>query len=264
MPTLEIAGWKASYQESGVGLPIIFIPGITEYKESFDFQLRGLSDRYRVISYDVRSTTDAKESSIESLAQDLAGFLDSLRLASAVIAGHCFGGLIAQQFAMTWPERTTALVLMSTFAKAPDPSQAKLLRYMSSAHQNDPEGALARLAKFLGMTQPEEFDEDDFLGWVAKQSAKTPQATINARIRAIRQFDSRPWLEQLWKPLLMMVGENDRPPFLSAAQMIQRSTPDSVVEVMEGCDHFPHIARHDTTNLYIDDFIKSRLISLVE
>ncbi|MCC6485683.1 MAG: alpha/beta hydrolase [Armatimonadetes bacterium] len=262
MPTLDIAGWKASYQETGVGLPMVFIPGITEYKESFEFQFRGLSDRYRVISYDVRTTSGSE--TIEDLAEDLAKLLDSLRLASAVIAGHSFGGLIAQQFAYLHPERTTALVLLSTFAKAPDPSQAKLLRYMSSGHQNDPEGAMARLARFVGLGPKPVFDPDSFLDWVAMQTAKTPLSCVHSRIKMIRDFDSRPWLEQLWMPLLALVGQHDRPPFLSATQMIQRATPDSCLEVVEDTGHFPHIQRHDLVNLYIDDFLKTRLLSLVD
>lgn len=262
MPTLDIAGWKAAYQESGAGLPMVFIPGVTEYKESFDFQLRGLSDRYRIISYDVRPTGD--QETIKDLAEDLAKILDGLRLASAVIAGHCFGGLIAQQFASLYPERTTALVLISTFAKAPDPSQSKLLRYMSSAHQEDPAGALARLARFVGLAPRPEYDPDSFLDWVAMQAAKTSSQCVHSRIRMTRAFDSRPWLEQLWMPLLILVGQNDRPPFLSAAQMIQHATPDSCLEVIEGTGHFPHIQRHDLVNLYIDDFIKTRLLSLVD
>lgn len=245
-----------------MGLPLVFIPGLTEYKESFLFQFSGLRDRYRVISYDVRAGDNPD---ILALAEDLGKLLDGLRLPSAVIAGHSFGGLIAQQFAQLHPDRTTALVLISTFAKAPDTNQGKLLRYMSSAHIGEEEGVIAGLKRVLGLAQPvASNDEDDHFGWVAKQAAKTTSATVSERIRAIRQFDSRPWLEQVWVPLLILVGQNDRPPFLSAAQMIQRGTPDSVVEVIEGAAHFPHIERLDLVNSYIDDFIGSRLMSLVD
>lgn len=261
MPTLELTGSKAAYEEAGVGLPLILIPGITEYKESFLYQFRGMSDKYRVISYDVRASGSQD---IAAHSEDLAKLLDGLRLPSAVIAGHCFGGLIAQQFAQAHPDRTTALILISTFAKAPDNNQGKLLRYMSSAHIGEEEGTVAAVKRAIGMAKLPQYDPEDHLGWVAKQAAKTSQRTINERIRAIRAFDSRPWLEQIWAPLLLLVGQHDRPPFLSAAQMIQRGTPDSVVEVIEGAAHFPHIERHDLVNSYIDDFIGSRLMSLVD
>ena len=154
---------------------------------------------------------------------------------------------------------------MSTFAKAPDTKQGKLLRYMSSAHIGEEEGVVAGLKRMLGLAQTVvSNDEDDHFGWVAKQAAKTTSATVGERIRAIRQFDSRPWLEQVWVPLLVLVGQNDRPPFLSAAQMIQRGTPDSIVEVIEDAAHFPHIERHDLVTSYIDDFIGSRLMSMVD
>ncbi len=264
MPTLELADWKAYYQESGVGLGIVFIPGITEYKESFQFQLRGLSDRYRVISYDVRTSESGAPIGIQELSKDLGNLMDGLRVPSAVIVGHCFGGLIAQHFAMEHPDRTTALVLMSTFAKAPDQNHAKLLRYMSSGHQDDPDSAIEKLKDILGLRPPKVYDEDDHLDWVVKQSAKTSPTAIQSRINMAREFDSRPWLDQLWMPLLLLVGQHDRPAFLSAAQMMQRATPDSTLEVIDGAGHFPHIERHDLVNYYIDDFVGTRLTSLIE
>jgi hypothetical protein len=42
------------YIEEGTGMPIVFIPGLAEFKEAFAYQTRGLHEHYRVISYDVR------------------------------------------------------------------------------------------------------------------------------------------------------------------------------------------------------------------
>lgn len=265
MPTLEIAGWKASYQESGIGLPIVFVPGLTEYKESFQFQLRGLSDRYRVIAYDVRPASPTTPNyDIDVLTNDLGKLLDSLRIPSAVIAGHSFGGLIAQRFAHLHPERTTALVLISTFSKAPLHWQGKLLRYMSASHLDEPDSFWARLMLSMGFAKPKEYEEDDFLGWVKLQAAKTSHETVAARIKVVKQFDSRSFLDSFWMPVLLAVGQHDHAPFLAAAQMIERFAPDSLLEVIEGTGHFPHIERHDLLNYAIDDFIGSRLSALID
>ncbi len=264
MPTVELDGWKASYQDFGVGLPLVLIPGIEEYKESFLYQLRGLSDRYRVVSYDVRDASDGNCGDIEVLVQDLSNLMNTLRLTSAVIGGHSFGGLIAQQFAKTYPQRTSALLLISSFAKAPTQNNGKLLRYMGSGHRYEPESTGARLMKALGFAKPPEYNPEDHLDWVATQAAKTAPATVQARLHIAKTFDSRPWLEQLWMPLMAVVGQHDRPPFLSAAQMIQRATPDSEVEVIPDTEHFPHIQRHDLVNNSIDDFLSARLVSLID
>ena len=264
MPTLDLEGWKASYLDYGVGLPLVFIPGIEEYKESFDYQLRGLSDRYRVLAYDVREHEDGQAGDLSVLVEDLARLLDRLRLPGAVIAGHSFGSLIAQLFARTYPERTTALILISGCAKAPTQNPHTLLRYLGSGHILEPESGWERLLIRLGLRKPEEPELEEHLAWVSKQAAKTSQATLRDRLTIVRQFDSRPWLERLWMPLLLIVGQHDRPPFLSAAQLLQHLTPDSVVEVVEGAAHFPHIERHDLTNAFIDEFLAARLTSLVD
>lgn len=264
MPTLDLDGWKVSYQESGVGLPLICIPGIEEYKESFLYQLRGLSDHYRVISYDLREAADGQADNADVLAEDLKKFMDSLRLSAAVVIGHCFGGLVAQRFASIYPQRTAALVLLSTFAKAPTTHPATLLRAMSSGHLNDPDSPWQRFLQKLGMYHPPEPEVDDHLLWVSRQAAKTSRETLQQRLKLVRAFDSRPYMEQIWMPTLLMVGDRDRTPFLSSAQFMEGALPEPYLEVIEGAGHFPHIERHDLVNQYLDEFLAARLTALLD
>ena len=50
-------------------------------------------------------------------AADVAAFLDSQGLESAVIAGHSMGSTVAFRFALDYPERTRGLVPMGTFVR---------------------------------------------------------------------------------------------------------------------------------------------------
>ena len=47
-------------------------------------------------------------------AEDLAEFMDALEIDSAVVVGHSMGSLIAQRFALDYPERTLGLVLIGS------------------------------------------------------------------------------------------------------------------------------------------------------
>lgn len=80
-----------------------------------------LVDNFRIVRYDKRShgLSDGLPSpyTIEELAADLAGVLDALEIRAAIVCGISVGGLIAQCFALTYPERTRALVLCDTGAK---------------------------------------------------------------------------------------------------------------------------------------------------
>ena len=264
MPTLDLAGWKVSYLDEGRGLPIICLPGITEHKESFPYQLRGLSDRYRVISYDMRPANAGKDGRLKDHAEDLGRIMDALRLPSAVLLGHSFGGLVAQQFAMEHRERITAMVLISSFAKAPEHWGSALVHYMSSGHIHDPDTALGRLQMALGLKKPVPPDPESHLDWVSLQAAKTTPDTVQGRLRAMLSFDSRQALKGLWIPVLILTGQHEKAAFLSAAQFMEHTIPDSVLEVVEDTGHFPHIERFDLTNLYIDEFLGRQLTSLVD
>jgi len=52
--------------------------------------------------------------SIASMAQAVADTLQTLGFEQAVLLGHSMGGMVAQEFAATWPERVRALVLACT------------------------------------------------------------------------------------------------------------------------------------------------------
>ena len=49
-------------------------------------------------------------------AHDVAAFMDAMGLESAVIVGHSMGSTVAQRFAIDYPRRTRALVLVGAAA----------------------------------------------------------------------------------------------------------------------------------------------------
>ena len=61
---------------------------------------------------------------MEGLADALAGFLDSRKLARVVLVGGSMGGVVAQQFALRHPGRVLRLLLVATGAYTADPEGA--------------------------------------------------------------------------------------------------------------------------------------------
>lgn len=80
-----------------------------------------LADDFYLIRYDTRghglTEAPAPPYSAADLARDVAGLLDALQIQSAVICGLSVGGVIAQQFAVNYPERARALILCDTGAR---------------------------------------------------------------------------------------------------------------------------------------------------
>jgi len=256
--------------EAGAGVPLVFVPGITEFKEAFTFQFRGLQDSYRVISYDVRrGLKRSTDYTLELLVNNLRNLLDALKLRSAAICGHSFGGLIAMQFAIQFPERTSALVLASAFPASPEPHQDRLLGWISSAghpfHKSLGASFKVHISRLLGRkTSRAVAMQDQFAAVrsIADQAAKISRATINQRMRIIQKTDLRLALPQIQAPTLVVVGARDRSFFLSSAQELYESISNASLEVIESSGHFCFLTRHDQFNAAVDEFLAERLAQI--
>lgn len=103
----------------GTGSPIVLIPGIQGRWEWMRPAVEALATRARVISFSLAGEPgsdrrfDAAEGFDGFLAQ-IDAALDRAHLAAAMICGVSFGGFIALRYAAARPERTRALVLVST------------------------------------------------------------------------------------------------------------------------------------------------------
>jgi len=60
------------------------------------------------------ATTDVKEITFESMADDVAGLIDYLGVSKPYIVGHCAGGFVAQHFALRHKNRLKGLLLVNT------------------------------------------------------------------------------------------------------------------------------------------------------
>ncbi len=253
---------KVAYAEAGTGLPVVFLPGLVGTRDWFRYQVSGLSESYRVMSYDVRSARNVASYTLDLLTEDLARFLTSLKLQFAVIVGHSFGAMVAQRFALAYPQMTEALVLVSAFPTLEEKSPEAIIDALSPGQVRVESALQSFLSKiFPHKLQTGTREETDGLEWLTSHSATLSRTTLAARTALIGKFDSRDWLEQIEAPTLVIVGAKDKTPFLAGAQTLYEGIPNAELEVIEEGDHFCFYTRHDLVNRAIDDFLKDRLSS---
>lgn len=125
MPICQITNGDVFYEDAGNGPPIIFLhpPGMG--RKVFRFQMP-LSDKYRVIIPDLSghgdSTALSDSVSIRNYADEVLELINSLGIEKVVLCGYSSGGSIAQEFALTYPDRTAAIILSGGFAEVESPS----------------------------------------------------------------------------------------------------------------------------------------------
>jgi 3-oxoadipate enol-lactonase len=107
-----------AWESFGDGPPVLFIHGLGYDRAGWGPAPRILSEKFRVVIFDNRGVGESDAPSgpytTEQMAADAATVLDAVGVERAHIVGTSLGGMIAQTFALAWPERVRSLVLSAT------------------------------------------------------------------------------------------------------------------------------------------------------
>ena len=139
MPSLKANGIEINYEIKGQGPPLTMIMGMSCSLRQWEWMTDLLSETFQIITFDNRGAGKSGkpdiEYSTEMLAKDTFCLLEELKIKKSHVFGISFGGMIAQKFALMFPEVTDCLVLgatMPNFNHFP-PSPETLESFQSSA-----------------------------------------------------------------------------------------------------------------------------------
>jgi 3-oxoadipate enol-lactonase len=123
MPVARLeSGLTLEYAVRGSGETVLLIAGLGRDRRMWDAQAP-LAERFRVVAFDNRgvggSARPAGPYTAAMLADDAAGLLDVLGVERAHVVGASLGGLIAQELALSRPERVARLALLCTHPGIP-------------------------------------------------------------------------------------------------------------------------------------------------
>lgn len=120
MPIFERSDIAINYQISGAGPRVLFFNGSGATLATSAPLINALSKTCEVLAHDQRglgktSIPDGPYT-MAQYASDGAALLDHVGWGTCAVVGISFGGMVAQEFAVTWPERVERLVLLCTSA----------------------------------------------------------------------------------------------------------------------------------------------------
>ena len=107
------------YERAGTGKTVLFISGTgADLRVTPNVFDSPLAARFDVLAYDQRglgrSDAPQQDYSMAGYAEDAAGLLDQLALDAVCVVGVSFGGMVAQELALRYPQRVTQLALVCT------------------------------------------------------------------------------------------------------------------------------------------------------
>src|SRR5262249_42113318 len=131
MTQVQVDNIQMAYTDAGAGRPVVLIHGYPFNRSLWNEQVAALSESYRVIAPDLRgfgeSDSSDGPSTMNRMAQDVAGLLDHLGIPRATICSLSMGGYVTFAFYKQFPARVRALILADTRAQA-DTEEGKQTR----------------------------------------------------------------------------------------------------------------------------------------
>ncbi len=233
--------------------------------------LAGLGERYRLVVPHLRGvgrSAEAPPTSRWDQADDLDRLRASLGLTRCAVAAHSAGTRLAIASAARYPQRTSALVLVTPPAEylVDVPSDVPTL---VAARAGEPAVTAAVEALQAG---PDLTDDHTFTAWrlrTAPLGYARWDATTQAHARGMRYSlaaarafmagetpaDLRERLRAVTAPTLVVAGAQEASAGVAPVLAVAGLFPNGESAVVEGSGHFPWVERPDAFRAVVDPFL---------
>ena len=202
------------YRIEGEGEPLLLLHGVMASGRIFDLLIDLLRNRFRMLVPAGHGNSGHMDGpyDVPALTSDLDVVMAEVQFGRTAVMGYSHGGAVAQQLAHTRPAAVSKLMLGCTYAcNVSTPRErietgvfSGLLRVLSPA-------TVAKLLLWASKPKP-----GGAVGLTAEQTAWLQSILAANRAPAMRgafreliTFDSRPWLNEIRMPTLVVGGTHD-------------------------------------------------------
>lgn len=267
---VNVNGGYIFYESRGDGLPVVLIHAGYLDRRMWDSQFEMLSEMCQAIRYDVRGF--GKSSGAESTysdAVDLKSVLDTLEIDSAVVVGVSNGGRIALDFAVEYPARAKALVLMNFGVAGYEPAGDEEKNVWAELEEQEKEYiSLIGQGKYRDAAA---IDVDIWTPLVGSEIRKKLLDIAEENVRKQSEFSDEfnsgrlqvspapPAFERLGElkmPVLMILGDKDLQGQQLVVKRVHGMVPGSELVTIEGADHIASLSKKEEFDEVLKKFIK--------
>lgn len=241
-----------AYQIVGEGpLDLVMVPGyMTHLEQNWEWPgwarfHRRFASFSRLILFDRRGTglsdRTAAPGAFEDSMDDIRAVMDAAGSERAAVMGGAEGGSLAMLFAATYPARTSALIVVGSFARrmqAPD--------YEFGLDEKTNQLAISAIKERWGRDDfglkrmaPSLVKDPTFVEWytAAQRFAASP-GTALAWYRVLTEIDVRRVLPTIHVPTLILHRTGDRVVPIESSRYLAANIPGARFIELPGADHF--------------------------
>jgi proline iminopeptidase len=280
-----VNGSKLWYESEGQGDPVVLVSGGPGDSHAvFHPFFSRLAKTNRIIYYDpfgVGRSDRAKSPSEYHFARDvddLEGLRKALRLGRITVLGHSYGGMVAQAYALKYPESVKRLILIDTFYSGRMWQENNDNANREIRNQYPEVWAKLQALRARGVRSNAPEHQELYYGVPlglfyfhdASKAAQLPKDPSNTDVYYaicgpdadfeiggdIAGLDFRPQLGKLRIPILILAGRFDRISMPLLAAEFETLIPGASFIIFERSGHFPYIEEPDETFAVLVDFLR--------
>jgi len=243
-------GVELYYEDTGTGVPIIFVHEFAGDYRSWEPQVRHFARTNRCITFSARGflpsdvPDDPGRYSQDRARDDILAILDGLNIKAAHINGLSMGGFAALHFGLHYPERALSLVVAGCGYGAGEDTRDQFQRETTvAADRMESETMDVFGASYaLGPTRVQ-FQNKDPRGWQEFETQLREHSSLGSAntMRGVQRsrpslYDLEAGLRELTVPMLILNGDEDDP-CLDVSLYLKRCVTSSALALLPRTGH---------------------------
>jgi pimeloyl-ACP methyl ester carboxylesterase len=247
----DLPGVRLWYEDTGgKGVPVVLAHAGTGSASMWAHQRPAFSGAgYRVLAYDRRGHGRTAQTGRANASEDLHRLMDHLSIERFHLVGTAAGGIVAFDYALSFPRRLRSLVIANSIGGVQDEDYLELQRRLRPKPQFD---ALPSEVRELGPAY-RAANPEGMRRWKDLEHASRPGGVASLPGTVNRITFSR--LETLQVPTLLITGDADlyTPP--PVARMFAEKIKKAQLLVIPECGHSAYWEQPELFNRAVLDFI---------
>lgn len=247
MPKVTARNLTFNYEQQGSGEPLILIPHLAADHACYAFQLQDYAAHFTCISIDLRGTGEsddpAEEYSTETLADDVAAFMEAIGIQKAHVSGLSLGGAVGLWLAAKYPAKVKSLSVHSCWPKTDLFIKTVLESWQTTARALASVSETLIRAMFPWCFTPELYSaKPQYIQSLADFVRSRPTQSVASFLRqsnAVITHNVETQLSQITAPTQITFGRYDMVTSTRFADRMTSAIRNSELAVFENCSHAP-------------------------
>lgn len=260
----DINGAKLYYEVAGEGQPLLMVHAGIANMAMWDDQAAFFAQRYKVVRYDMRGFGQSQPTADDfQQHEDIRALMDVLGIQRAILMGCSMGGGACMNFALEYPDRADALVMVGSAPRgfsyedwSPSPLDEELEKASETGDLNLINELEMRIFVDGTGRTPEQVDpvmrrKVYEMNAIALENQPMMGKDVGTSIPAAVRIG------ELRLPVLVVLGDLDEEYTARAANFMVSNIPSARKVVMPGTAHLPNMEFPDEFNAHVQEFLDS-------